>query len=95
MVDKYMPTYDAVWTELKKIEAENARLNKMRLHCEHCGGDYLATGIETGCPCKLRAENTNLKNAVKELLTAFPVYSHIDCNCYFCKLSQALKGSIK
>jgi hypothetical protein len=41
--------------------AEIARLNAMRTHCPDCGGDYMATGVEVGCPCKLRAEVERLK----------------------------------
>lgn len=46
---------DEAAAELADLRAENARLNAMRQHCERCGGDYLATGVETGCPCALRA----------------------------------------
>jgi len=42
--------------EIRRLRADNARLNKARVHCEHCGADYLATGVEAGCPCKLKAE---------------------------------------
>lgn len=45
--------------ELRKraeaAEAEIARLTKMRTHCSNCGGDYLATGVEVGCPCLVLA----------------------------------------
>ena len=39
-----------------KAEVENARLNKMRTHCENCGADYMATGIESCCPCQLQKQ---------------------------------------
>jgi hypothetical protein len=42
--------------ELAALRAENAKLNAMRAHCERCGADYLATGVEAGCPCILRAQ---------------------------------------
>jgi hypothetical protein len=38
------------------LRAEVERLNRMRVHCEHCGADYAQTGLEAGCPCKLRAD---------------------------------------
>ena len=44
-----------------KLYAEVERLNKMRTHCENCGADYMATGIEAGCPCLLKAENERLE----------------------------------
>lgn len=34
-------------------DAEIARLTALRLHCDRCGADYAATGIEAGCPCQL------------------------------------------
>lgn len=49
------------------LAAEVARLNAMRTHCEHCGGDYLATGLETGCPCRLTARATAAEQRVAEL----------------------------
>lgn len=36
------------------LEAENARLRRLMVHCENCGADYAATGIEAGCPCAWR-----------------------------------------
>ena len=47
-----------------QAEAEVARLDAMRTHCEHCGADYLATGIEAGCPCRLVAEVARLRAAL-------------------------------
>lgn len=52
---------------IAKQDAEIERLNKMRTHCENCGADYMATGIEAGCSCKLAAENTSLKEQVERL----------------------------
>ncbi len=52
---------------IAKQDAEIERLNKMRTHCENCGADYMATGIEAGCPCKLAVENTSLKAQVERL----------------------------
>jgi len=49
------------------LEAECKRLNKMRTHCEKCGADYMATGIETGCPCLLKAENAALRALLLDL----------------------------
>lgn len=42
--------------ELAEAREELARLNKMRTHCERCGGDYMATGVEVGCPCNAHPE---------------------------------------
>ena len=50
--------------ELTEARAEIERLNKMRTHCENCGGDYMATGLEAGCPCLLKAENERLRKPV-------------------------------
>ena len=50
--------------ELTEARAEIERLNKMRTHCENCGGDYVATGLEVGCPCLLKAENERLRKPV-------------------------------
>ena len=43
---------------LAAITAERARadaLERLRVHCEHCGGDYAETGMEVGCSCRLLA----------------------------------------
>ena len=50
--------------QLTEARAEIERLNKMRTHCENCGGDYVATGLEVGCPCLLKAENERLRKPV-------------------------------
>ena len=56
--------------ELRKraeaAEAEIARLTKMRTHCSNCGGDYLATGVEVGCPCLVLARAEAAEAALKE-----------------------------
>ena len=39
-----------------RLQAEVERLQRLAVHCPDCGGDYAATGLEVGCPCKLRAE---------------------------------------
>lgn len=53
--------------EIAALKLEVERLNKMRTHCENCGADYMATGLEAGCPCKLKAENAALKEKVAAL----------------------------
>lgn len=69
---------DLAWERLKaerdewkaraeKAEAENSRLNRSRVHCENCGADYIATGIEAGCPCRLQAANASLREIVERL----------------------------
>lgn len=40
----------------KQAYEELERLRKMKTHCENCGADYLATGIEAGCPCVITAQ---------------------------------------
>ena len=55
--------------DVARLEAEVATLEKMRIHCERCGADYMATGIEAGCPCllltKLKAQEEALERACK------------------------------
>lgn len=56
---------DAHWSIQPKEAAAAAlahidRLESMRTHCDHCGGDYLATGLETGCTCRIVAERDHL-----------------------------------
>ena len=63
----YPKLIDALAERIAKQDAEIERLNKMRTHCENCGADYMATGIEAGCSCKLAAENTSLKEQVERL----------------------------
>lgn len=46
---------------MRNLRAEVERLNKLRAHCEHCGGDYAVTGIESGCPCRIIAERDELR----------------------------------
>ena len=43
-----------VFAEAQAKEIDD--MNKMRVHCEHCGADYLATGLEARCPCLLIEE---------------------------------------
>jgi superfamily I DNA and RNA helicase len=56
-----------VLKNLETAEAEIERLNKMRTHCENCGGDYLATGLEVGCPCLLNKEIERLRARLGEI----------------------------
>lgn len=42
--------------EIDRLEAQLAALEAMRTHCTRCGADYVATGIEAGCPCLLQAK---------------------------------------
>lgn len=56
--------------QLAAAQAEVERLNKMRTHCDNCGADYLATGVEAGCPCltmRLKDEVERLRAQVAEL----------------------------
>lgn len=55
---------------IAELEAELDRLNKMRVHCGYCGADYMATGIEAGCPCRITAERDRLQADVKRLVEA-------------------------
>ncbi|KKN78954.1 hypothetical protein LCGC14_0344300 [marine sediment metagenome] len=60
--DECYPEQYSGWNSLCSEAADEIeRLNKMRTHCENCGGDYLATGLEVGCPCLLVKENEWLK----------------------------------
>jgi hypothetical protein len=47
--------------ECARLQAEVERLRKLMVHCDRCGGDYAQTGVETGCPCVLRAELAEVK----------------------------------
>lgn len=47
-----------------KLRNEVQRLNSMRTHCVDCGADYMATGVETGCPCKLHKELDRLRSMI-------------------------------
>lgn len=53
--------YQAALEVVARQAQEIQRLNAMRTHCEHCGADYLATGIEAGCPCRLVQEIQDLR----------------------------------
>lgn len=58
-------THDIEWyPELLKAIRD---LKAQRASCPDCGADYLVTGIETGCPCKLKAENGRLRGIVEPL----------------------------
>jgi hypothetical protein len=46
-------------------QAEIERLQRLAVHCPDCGGDYAATGLEVGCPCKLRAVMDGLVEALR------------------------------
>jgi hypothetical protein len=52
---------------IRELLAENDHLNRMRVHCPDCGGDYLGTGLELGCPCKVYKEIDRLKAENKRL----------------------------
>ena len=54
----------ALHARLAAVEAERDALERLRVHCEHCGADYAATGVEAGCPCLVRAERDRLKAAL-------------------------------
>jgi hypothetical protein len=56
--------------ELSELRQELERLNKLRTHCEHCGADYLQTGLEAGCPCRIIKEVERLKREVNALRKA-------------------------
>lgn len=45
---------DELEQETQSLRQENEKLNAMRTHCPDCGWDYVATGVETGCPCRLK-----------------------------------------
>ena len=60
-----MEERDTFWlARLAAVEAERDALERLRVHCEHCGADYAATGVEAGCPCLVRAERDRLKAAL-------------------------------
>lgn len=53
--------------EIEHLAAEVEHLNKLRVHCEDCGADYAATGVEAGCPCKLTAKVEHLRRGLVHL----------------------------
>ena len=56
----------ALMPSQKEFIAKLAKLEAMRTHCENCGADYMATGIEARCPCQLIAQNAKLIEALKK-----------------------------
>jgi hypothetical protein len=46
------------------LEEQIEIFNKMRMHCENCGADYLATGLEAKCPCLLLKDIEQLKDDI-------------------------------
>jgi len=51
-----------------------AHLERLVVHCEHCGADYAATGLEAGCPCLLRARVARLEEAIQIARVALDEY---------------------
>lgn len=64
----HFPSKKRLDKTIADLQAEIERLNKMRAHCPDCGADFMATGIEAGCPCKLRAEVERLRKATEGTL---------------------------
>ena len=62
--------------EITRLWIENDRLNELRTHCEDCGGDYMVTGVECRCPCKLIEENTELREAM-QIFHDFGNFQHL------------------
>lgn len=56
--------------EVAALRAEVERLNKLRVHCEHCGGDYAQTGVHVGCVCQVLKRAEAAEARVKELREA-------------------------
>jgi len=65
---------------LKRLEVEVERLNKMRVHCTRCGADYLATGVEAGCPCALQSEVERLRAMVLDQGKRMCDYCDLECS---------------
>lgn len=57
--------YDAHQNSLHNIEVA---ISKMMVHCPECGGDYVATGLEVGCSCKLKRRIEDLESALHDVL---------------------------
>lgn len=78
---------------LRAKDAEIERLNKMRTHCENCGADYVAMGLEAGCPCKLKAENASLKAQLEQRNSLLDKYNEDNArmNADVQRLYEALK----
>ena len=45
-------------------EVTIARLRRLMVHCDKCGADYAATGLEAGCSCELQATIARMTNSV-------------------------------
>jgi hypothetical protein len=43
-----------------------AELEKLRVHCPLCGGDYAETGLEVGCNCVLTARIAELEKKLED-----------------------------
>ena len=48
-------------SDIEELQARVDELEKMCVHCENCGADYVATGLEAGCPCLLIARVKELE----------------------------------
>lgn len=68
--DSWRRTSERLEGEKQALQQEVATLNAMRTHCPDCGADYMATGIEAGCPCKLKRENERLKAMLRRIKLA-------------------------
>jgi hypothetical protein len=67
--DKSAADYHAADAEATRSAlAEIRELRKLKVHCPDCGADYAATGVEAGCPCKLRARNEKLEQMAEAAL---------------------------
>lgn len=58
---------DAEKLRADDLAATVETLNRLRVHCERCGADYLATGVEAGCPCQLAAITAERDNLAARL----------------------------
>lgn len=66
--------------ELARLREENERLNNLMVHCENCGGDYAATGLEVGCSCLLLARVAELEDLLRRSKLGEPDDPHA-CWC--------------
>lgn len=62
--------------QIAEQAGEIEHLNQMRVHCPDCGADYLATGIEAGCPCKLKAEIEHLTEVLQKTAESHGLKPH-------------------
>ena len=86
-------------TEKANWKALAEELEKLKVHCENCGADYIATGLEAGCPCLLIARIKELESmdtsafCTKHNQMFLPEHeNHKWQECPFCRIEELEKA---